>query len=203
MDPIDVIPGPWQGRLRAAADAEFAGALDLTAPDEIRVVILGQDPYPGAGQANGLAFSVAPGIAIPGSLRNILTSLNPDLRYEKPASGSLEPWPRQGVLLLNTVLTVRRGKPGSHRDFGWRRFTDAVITAVNESPRPVVFLLWGKYAQAKANLVDTSRHTVLESSHPSPLSARLGFLRDRPLFAANNALKRAGRPEIDWRLQPE
>jgi uracil-DNA glycosylase len=175
-------------------------ALELTSPQSVRVVILGQDPYPGVGQANGLAFSVAPGVAIPGSLRNILRSLSPDLAYHKPASGSLEPWARQGVLLLNTVLTVKAGHPGSHDGLGWQSFTDAVIEVVNDSRDPVVLLLWGKRAQRKAGLVTGAHHVVLMTSHPSPLSVRHGFLRDRPLLAANEALRRAGRPAIDWRL---
>ncbi len=223
--PIEVIPSPWRMALsdvaRAPAFAEtlqrveedrakftvfpprhdvFA-ALRLTSPASVRIVILGQDPYPGAGMANGLAFSVSPGIRIPASLKNIIRSLDPDLNYVAPASGSLEPWARQGVLLLNTVLTVRQGKPGSHRAFGWQSFTDGVIRAVNATPEPLIFLLWGLQAQAKANLVTASRHTILMTSHPSPLSARRGFLSDRPLLAANDVLRSAGRKQIDWELK--
>jgi uracil-DNA glycosylase len=221
---LDVIPNAWRSRLSEAAnDPDFArtlesverlratttvyppahqmfAALELTSPESVRVVILGQDPYPGGGQANGLAFSVAPGVKIPRSLQNILKSFNPDLTYERPSSGSLEPWARQGVLLLNTILTVGAGDARSHRDLGWQSFTDAVIRVVNDSPDMVVFLLWGKRAQAKAELVTRSRHVVLKTSHPSPLSVRHGFFTDRPLLAANQALRRAGRPEIDWRL---
>jgi uracil-DNA glycosylase len=223
-DVLDVIPIDWRSRLaHAANDPRFArtlqsveqrratatvyppadqtfAALQQTAPDAVRVVILGQDPYPGAGQANGLAFSVAPGMKIPPSLRNILRSLRPDLSYVAPASGSLEPWAQQGVLLLNTILTVESGKPGSHKDLGWQTFTDDVFRAVNDSPETVVFLLWGEHAQAKVGLVTSPRHMVLTTSHPSPLSAWRGFLQDRPLRAANEALRRAGRPEIDWSL---
>ena len=224
MDPADLLPAGWRSQLadvargdaftdtlkRVEADrrnfAVYPGAdqvfaaLELTPPESVRVVILGQDPYPGAGMANGLAFSVAPGIRIPPSLRNILRSLTPELTYAQPRSGSLEPWARQGVLLLNTILTVRHGDPGSHRDFGWQSFTDAVIRTVNVSNEPVVFLLWGRHAQTKADLVSGSHHTVLKTSHPSPLSARHGFLRDRPLMAANEILQSTGRKAIDWSL---
>lgn len=224
MASIDLIPAPWRSRLaNVAREPAFAetlqkvendrrshtvypppeqvfAALDLTPPTSVRIVILGQDPYPGAGVANGLAFSVAPGVRIPQSLRNVIRSLRPDLSYVEPASGSLEPWARQGVLLLNTILTVRRGAPGSHRDFGWQSFTDAIIRTINVSDEPVIFLLWGRHAQAKADLMSGGQHSVLMTSHPSPLSARSGFLRDRPLTAANEILRSAGRPEIDWTL---
>jgi uracil-DNA glycosylase len=223
-DPLDVIPFAWRPRLtEAARNPDFAqtldaverlrrtttvyppadqmfAALELTAPESVRVVILGQDPYPGAGKANGLAFSVGPGILIPPSLRNILRSLDPDLRYDPPTNGSLERWARQGVLLLNTILTVEAGQAASHKDLKWQSFTDAVIRAVSDSPERVVFLLWGKRAQAKAGLIDHTRHEVLVTSHPSPLSVRHGFFRDRPLITANEVLRRAGRSEIDWRL---
>jgi uracil-DNA glycosylase len=223
-DPIEVIPPPWRSRLASAAsDPTFAqtlekverarlegdvfppreqvfAALELTPPEAVRVVILGQDPYPTPGHANGLAFSVSPGVRIPGSLRNMLRSLNDDLSYAKPASGSLEPWARQGVLLLNTILTVPAKTPGGHRDLGWQGFTDAVIRSVNRSTEPVVFLLWGKHAQAKATLITAPPHVVLKTTHPSPLSARLGFLTDRPLIAANEVLQKANLAEIDWRL---
>jgi uracil-DNA glycosylase len=224
MDPIDRIPGPWRSRLSEVAsgqafaetlrkvdderrrftiyppESQMFAALELTPPESIQVVILGQDPYPGAGMANGLAFSVAPGVAIPASLQNIICSLSPDLTYMKPASGSLEPWARQGVLLLNTVLTVCAGEPNSHRKLGWQSFTNAVIQAVNDSAAPVIFLLWGKQAQASGRLVTAAQHSKLETSHPSPLSARLGFFHGRPLQAANAILRSAGRPEIDWTL---
>jgi uracil-DNA glycosylase len=184
-----------------SADRIFA-ALELTAPESVRVVILGQDPYPTPGHANGLAFSVSPGVKIPGSLRNILRSLRDDLEYEPPASGSLEPWARQGVLLLNTILTVERGHAGSHRPFGWQTFTDTVIRSVNGSRTPVVFLLWGKQAQAKADLITGHHHIKLATSHPSPLSANRGFLSDRPLIRANEALRTLGHKEVDWHLPP-
>jgi uracil-DNA glycosylase len=223
-DPLDVIPLAWRSRLTEAANnPDFAqtletvkrlrsttdvyppadqmfAALELTSPESVRVVILGQDPYPRAGQANGLAFSVAPGIAIPRSLQNILKSLSPELTYEPPTNGSLVPWARQGVLLLNTVLTVEAGNAGSHEGLNWQSFTDDVIRAVSDSPEIVVFLLWGKRAQTKAGLIDRTRHEILMTSHPSPLSVRRGFFRDRPLLAANEALRRMGRSEIDWRL---
>jgi uracil-DNA glycosylase len=192
-------------RLRATTTVyppahQMFAALELAPPESVRVVILGQDPYPGAGQANGLAFSVAPGVPIPRSLQNIFKSLSPDFRYEPPTNGSLVPWAQQGVLLLNTILTLEAGHAGSHEGLKWQSFTDHVIRAVSDSPEMVVFLLWGKRAQAKAGLVDPTRHEVLMTSHPSPRSVRHGFFTDRPLVVANEALRRAGHPEIDWRL---
>ena len=151
-------------------------ALDLTPLDEVKVVILGQDPYHGPGQAHGLCFSVPDGIRPPPSLVNIYKELESDLGIARPAHGFLEHWARQGVLLLNSVLTVEMGLAASHRDRGWERFTDAVIARVNARPEPVVFMLWGSYAQKKAAFVDSSRHLVLKAPHPSPLSAHSGFL---------------------------
>lgn len=172
-------------------------ALELTAPDAVRVVLLGQDPYPSPGQAHGLCFSVPAGVAPPASLRNIFRELRDDVAAT-PSSGNLTPWARQGVLLLNTVLTVRAGEPGSHRGRGWERLTDAVVDAVTAGPEPVVFLLWGKDAQTKAERVDGSRHTLLPAPHPSPLSAWRGFFGNRPFSRANRALRGAGRDEVDW-----
>lgn len=193
----------WLARERAAhtvfppADRVFA-ALELTPVDSVRAVILGQDPYHGPGQAHGLAFSVPAGVALPPSLRNTFRELHDDLGHPVPATGSLEPWARRGVLLLNTVLTVRQGEAGSHRGRGWERLTDALITAVSARHDPVVFLLWGNPARAKRPLIDTGRHTVIESAHPSPLSAHRGFLGSRPFSRANEALAAAGRAPIDW-----
>jgi len=180
--------------------SEYFRALDLTPLDEVRVVILGQDPYHGAGQAHGLCFSVRPGVRLPPSLVNIYKELQDDLGIPPAKHGFLEHWAKQGVLLLNSVLTVVEGRPAAHQGQGWERFTDAVIRAVNDLPRSVVFILWGSYAQKKASFVDTSRHLVLKSAHPSPLSAHNGFFGSRPFSKTNAFLEAKGYPPIDWRL---
>lgn len=175
-------------------------ALDLTPLDEVRVVILGQDPYHGPGQAHGLCFSVPDGIRPPPSLVNIYKELESDLGIRPVTHGFLEHWAKQGVLLLNSVLTVEMGLAASHRDRGWERFTDAVIRLVNEKQDPVVFMLWGSYAQKKASFVDQSRHLVLKAPHPSPLSAHSGFLGCRHFSRANAFLESQGQRPIDWAL---
>jgi uracil-DNA glycosylase len=175
-------------------------ALDLTPLDEVRVVILGQDPYHGPGQAHGLCFSVPDGIRPPPSLVNIYKELESDLGIRPVTHGFLEHWAKQGVLLLNSVLTVEMGLAASHRDRGWERFTDAVIRLVNEKQDPVVFMLWGSYAQKKASFVDQSRHLVLKAPHPSPLSAHSGFLGCRHFSRANAFLESRGQRPIDWAL---
>ena len=177
---------------------EVFAALHLTPFADVKVMLLGQDPYHGPGQANGLCFSVQPGVPQPPSLANVFTELETDLGIPRPTNGSLEPWARRGVLLLNTTLTVRAHAAGSHQGKGWETFTDAVISAVNEKPERIVFLLWGASARKKAALVDHTRHTVIESPHPSPLSAHRGFLGSRPISRANDALSAAGRPPVDW-----
>lgn len=177
-------------------------ALELTPLAAVRVVILGQDPYHGPGQAHGLAFSVPAGVAPPPSLRNVFRELADDLGVPIPRSGCLEPWAHRGVLLLNTVLTVRAGQAGSHAGRGWERFTDRVIAAVSARPEPVAFLLWGNPARAKRKLVDRTRHPVVESAHPSPLSAHRGFLGSRPFSRANALLLAAGHEPVDWSLGP-
>jgi len=182
------------------ARADVFAALHLTPRAATKVVILGQDPYHGAGQAHGLAFSVRRGTAVPPSLRNIFLELESDMGIPPPTHGSLEPWARQGVLLLNTTLTVRRGAAASHQGRGWETFTDEVIKAVDAKPERVVFVLWGAAARRKRSLVDQSRHVVLESAHPSPLSAKNGFFASRPFSRANAALAEAGRDPVDWRL---
>jgi uracil-DNA glycosylase len=182
------------------APEDVFAALHLTPYAETKVLILGQDPYHGAGQAHGLCFSVRPGVPPPPSLVNIFKELETDLGLPPPAGGSLEPWARQGVLLLNATLTVRAHKAASHQGKGWETFTDAVIQAVNDKPERVVFILWGAYARRKKPLVDLSRHVVIESAHPSPLSAANGFFGSRPFSRANTALEAAGRPPVDWRL---
>ena len=183
---------------------EWFRALDLTPLDKVRVVILGQDPYHGPGQAHGLCFSVRPGVRPPPSLVNIYKELKSDLGLTPPRHGFLEHWAQQGVLLLNSVLTVEQGIAASHRDRGWERFTDAVIRLANAKPDPVVFLLWGSYAQKKAAFVDSiergGRHLVLKAAHPSPLSAHNGFFGCRHFSKANAFLEERGLPPIDWAL---
>jgi uracil-DNA glycosylase len=182
-------------------EEEVFTALKLTPLKDVRVLLLGQDPYHGEGQAHGLAFSVRPGVRPPPSLVNIFKELHADLGAPIPKTGYLVPWARQGVLLLNPVLTVRAGQPNSHRGKGWERFTDAVIRAVNDKDERVVFVLWGANAAKKLPLIDTQRHAVVKSAHPSPLSARSGFFGSRPFSKVNKALRAAGRGEVDWRLQ--
>ena len=182
------------------AGANWFRALDLTPLDQVKVVILGQDPYHGPGQAHGLCFSVPNGVRPPPSLVNIYKELESDLGIRRPAHGFLEHWARQGVLLLNSVLTVEMGIAASHRDRGWERFTDAVVRLVNAKETPVVFMLWGSYAQKKASFVDTSRHLVLKAPHPSPLSAHSGFLGCRHFSKANEFLESRGLAPIDWAL---
>ena len=180
-------------------DDELA-ALRATPLAVTKVVILGQDPYHGEGQAHGLSFSVRHGVRIPPSLRNILTELHDDTGVAVPNSGDLTPWARRGVLLLNTTLTVRQGEAGSHHGRGWERFTDAIISAVNGKEERTVFVLWGNHARQKRQLITNPVHSVLESAHPSPLSARNGFFGSRPFSRANEALAEAGFEPVDWTL---
>ena len=178
-------------------------ALALTPLPDVRVVILGQDPYHGPGQAHGLAFSVQRGVPVPPSLRNIFKEQEADLGLTRPAHGHLESWARQGVLLLNTVLTVEAGQAGSHQGKGWEVFTDAAIRAVAQRPQPCVYLLWGSHARAKAPLIRAANggpHLILEAPHPSPLSAHRGFLGCRHFSRANTFLEERGSTAIDWRL---
>ena len=188
------------GRRIFPKGSEYFRALDLTPLADVRVVILGQDPYHGEGQAHGLCFSVQPGVRTPPSLVNIYKEMQEDLGIPPARHGFLEHWAKQGVLLLNSVLTVEMGRAASHQGRGWERFTDAVIRAVNEQEKPVVFILWGSYAQKKAAFVDRDRHLVLRSAHPSPLSAHNGFLGSRPFSKANAFLEQRGRQPIDWQL---
>ncbi|MCJ8509159.1 uracil-DNA glycosylase [Rhizobium lemnae] len=180
--------------------SEYFRALDLTPLDKVKVVILGQDPYHGAGQAHGLCFSVQPGIRIPPSLVNIYKEMQSDLGIPPAKHGFLEHWAKQGVLLLNSVLTVEEGKAAAHQGKGWERFTDAVIRAVNEDCSHVVFMLWGSYAQKKAAFVDQRRHLVLKAPHPSPLSAHNGFFGSGHFSKANAYLISNGRAPVDWQL---
>lgn len=181
------------------ADDQVFQALEATPFDEVRVVLLGQDPYPTPGHAHGMCFSVMPGVKLPGSLRNMYKELEDDLGVPAADTGYLMPWARQGVLLLNAVLTVRSGEANSHKGKGWEKFTDAVLTAVSARPEPCVFALWGNFAHKKAKLLDAERHAVLCGPHPSPLSAKLWF-GSKPFSQIQAALERQGRPPIDWRL---
>jgi len=175
-------------------------ALQLGSYNKIKAVILGQDPYHGPGQAHGLSFSVPKGIEIPPSLRNIYAELNADLGIAIPTSGDLTAWANEGVLLLNSILTVRAHQPASHRYLGWEGFTDRVIALLNEREAPVVFILWGAFAQSKGRLITNSRHLVLSSPHPSPLSAHRGFFGSRPFSRANEYLALQGLGPVDWAL---
>jgi uracil-DNA glycosylase len=209
----DEFAAPYMADLRAFLLAERAAgktifpavanwfhALDSTPLDRVRVVILGQDPYHGEGQAHGLCFSVPQGVRPPPSLVNIFKELESDIGLARPGHGNLEHWAAQGVLLLNSVLTVEMGQAASHQGRGWERFTDAVIRLVDAQPHPVVFLLWGAYAQRKAAFVDATRHLVLKAAHPSPLSAHNGFKGCRHFSQANAFLAAQGQTPIDWSL---
>jgi len=179
---------------------EVYTAFQLTPFDDVRVFLLGQDPYPGPNQAHGLCFSVKPGVPLPGSLRTMYKELEDDLGIPPAKSGYLVNWAKQGMLMLNAVLTVRAGQPNSHKGKGWEEFTDAAIRAVGERDDPAVFVLWGAYAQKKIKLIDTDRHVIIQSAHPSPLSASNGFFGSRPFSKINAALKDHGHPPIDWDL---
>lgn len=180
--------------------SEIFSAFNYTLFDKVKVVILGQDPYHGKGQANGLCFSVKDGITKPRSLKNIFKELQNDLGYPIPVSGNMEKWAQQGVLLLNATLTVRAGQAGSHQNRGWENFTDAVIKTLSEKKENLIFILWGAFAQAKEKLIDTSRHYIIKSAHPSPFSADRGFFGSHPFSRTNEFLKKAGVKEIDWSL---
>ncbi len=219
------IPAPWQAilepefekpyfaKLEAFLETERAAhqvfppaadvfhALELTAPSDVRVLIVGQDPYHDVGQAHGLAFSVKSGTRLPPSLLNIYKELETDLGGKRAKSGNLEAWARQGVLLLNTSLTVRAHEAASHKNKGWEKLTDAIIQAVSSQSHAVAFVLWGGHAQKKLPLIDSTRHTVIQSAHPSPLSAHNGFFGSKPFSQVNAALTAAGQMPIDWRVE--
>nr|WP_026679725.1 uracil-DNA glycosylase [Priestia megaterium] len=203
---------PYYQQLREFLKKEYASkiiypdmndifnALHYTSFESVKVVILGQDPYHGPNQAHGLSFSVNKGVAIPPSLKNIFKELHTDLGHPIPDHGSLVNWAEQGVLLLNNVLTVRQGEAHSHQGMGWEQFTDEVIKSLNKKQEPVIYILWGGAAQKKRDLIDTNKHYIIKSPHPSPLSAYRGFFGSKPFSRANNLLKEIGRKEIDWRL---
>jgi len=221
MDLLDQLPKPWRiamapylsnSDMTALGDfisSEYAtgdvfppiddlfAAFRLCSLADTRVLILGQDPYHKAGQAHGLSFSVRPGVSVPPSLRNVYKELRDDLGAEPPVNGDLTPWARQGVLLLNAVLTVRAGKPASHAGRGWESVTDAAISALNARADRVVFVLWGSYARKKAELVTGSQHVVIEAGHPSPMNPK-GFLGSRPFSQIGKALAEVGAPPIRW-----
>jgi len=179
---------------------DIFNALHYTPFSQVKVVILGQDPYHGPGQAHGLSFSVKPGVGIPPSLLNMFKELRDDLGCYIPNNGDLRKWAEQGVLLLNAVLTVQQGNANSHRGRGWETFTDQVIRTINEKDEPVMFVLWGSHAASKMPLIDLSKHQVLRSPHPSPLSAHRGFMGSRPYSKINAWLRSIGREEIDWQI---
>ncbi len=179
---------------------EYFNALNLTPFDQVRVVILGQDPYHGPGQAHGLCFSVQAGVAPPPSLKNIYKEMASDLGLPIPNHGNLTHWAEQGVLLLNSVLTVEQGKAASHQGRGWEQFTDRVIERINREREGVVFMLWGNYAQKKGQLIDATKHCVLKAPHPSPLSAYRGFFGCHHFSKANQWFQKRGEPPIDWQL---
>lgn len=179
---------------------QIFAALEATPFDQVKVVILGQDPYHGPGQAHGLCFSVQPGVAVPPSLRNMYVELQRDLGFSPPRHGCLTRWAEQGVLLLNAVLTVEQGLANSHQGKGWEGFTDSIIDTLNREREGLVFMLWGSYAQAKGKLIDSRRHCVLKAPHPSPLSAHRGFIGCGHFSAANEYLMRHGKSPVDWTL---
>jgi uracil-DNA glycosylase len=181
-------------------EQDVFAALNLTPYEHANVLLLGQDPYHDNNQAHGLCFSVRPGIKPPPSLVNIFKELHHDVDFRIPDNGYLVPWAHQGILMLNAVLTVRAHSANSHKNHGWETFTDAVISKVNAREDPVVFVLWGGYAQKKRSLIDTTRHKIVQSAHPSPLSAHNGFFGSRPFSAINNALREFGKPTIEWQL---
>ncbi|MCA0151449.1 uracil-DNA glycosylase [Rossellomorea vietnamensis] len=195
------LKGEYQTNLTHPPMHDIFNAFHYTAYTDVKVVLLGQDPYHGANQAEGLSFSVKKGVKIPPSLRNMYKELHHDMGCPIPEHGSLVKWAEQGVLLLNTVLTVGDGKAHSHRGKGWEQFTDRVISLLNEREKPVVFLLWGKPAQTKQSLIDSSRHYIVTAPHPSPLSAHRGFFGSRPYSKTNGYLREQGMDAIDWCIE--
>tara|TARA_B100001175_G_C19419258_1_gene595233 strand:- start:40 stop:759 length:720 start_codon:yes stop_codon:yes gene_type:complete len=178
-------------------------AFKLTKFEDVKVVILGQDPYHGPGQANGLSFSVENGVKKPPSLQNIFKELNNDLEFKISSNGNLEKWSKQGVLLLNSILTVEKGKPGSHANKGWEKFTDQVLFKLNFHKEKLVYILWGKKAQDKANFINNDKNLIIKSSHPSPYSAHSGFFGSKPFSSTNKYLRQSNNSIIDWNLNSE
>lgn len=198
---LDFIKEEYKNKTIYPKQNEVFNAFRYTDYQDIKVVILGQDPYHGINQAEGLSFSVKDEVLKPPSLKNIFKELESDLGIPFPEHNSLKPWAKQGVLLLNAVLTVEEHKPTSHKDRGWENFTDAVIKVLNERDKPIVFILWGAYARSKNTYITNPIHLVIESAHPSPFSARNGFFGSKPFSKTNEFLKKNGIKEIDWRIE--
>lgn len=189
------------GQVVYPKSADIFNAFNTTHFEDVKVVILGQDPYPGAHQAHGLSFSVQMGIAIPRSLKNIYKELEADIPgFKTPAHGNLEEWAKQGILLLNSTLTVRAGDSASHQKKGWEEFTDEVIKTISDKKEGIVFILWGNFAQSKAVLIDEKKHFIIRSAHPSPFSAERGFFGSKPFSKTNDILRKEGKAEIDWQI---
>ena len=197
---VDFINREYKIKTIYPVKSRILRSLELTDYDDVKVVILGQDPYHGEGEANGLCFAVSNGIKLPPSLQNIYKELEDDLGIPRSGVGNLECWAHEGVLLLNTVLTVEKDKPASHKGIGWEEFTDAIISKINEKEEPVVFILWGNFAKSKKSLITNSKHYVIESSHPSPFSARYGFFGSKPFSKTNKFLRDNNIKEIDWKV---
>ena len=200
-DLIDFIDKEYESKIIFPPREKIFEAFRLTPFEKAKVVIIGQDPYHGEGEAHGLAFSVNNGIKIPPSLKNIYKEINAEYGYEIPNTGYLIKWAKQGVLMLNTVLTVEKDKPASHKAKGWEVFTDRVIEELNNSEQPLVFMLWGNYAKSKAQLINNPKHLILESAHPSPFSARNGFFGNNHFKLANDFLEKNGIEQIDWKIE--
>jgi len=195
---IDFVKSEYKKGTVYPPGGEIFHAFDACHFEDVNVVIIGQDPYHGPAQANGLCFSVHDGVKIPPSLVNIFKELRNDVRKPIPASGNLDGWAKQGVLLLNATLTVRAGEPGSHQNKGWETFTDSAIKKVSEEKENVVFILWGSYAQKKGEIIDEKKHFIIKSAHPSPFSVERGFYGSKPFSRTNEYLKSKGLKEIDW-----
>lgn len=198
---IETLKDQYHRKTIYPKQTEIFNAFRKTSYKDIKVVILGQDPYHGPNQAEGLSFSVKKGIKMPPSLQNIFKELNQDLGYDIPKDGSLVPWTREGVLLLNAVLTVEASKPASHKDLGWEQFTDEVIRKINQKYQPVVFILWGSFARNKKSLITNPNHYIIESTHPSPFSAYNGFFGSKPFSKTNNFLTSKGLNPINWEIR--
>lgn len=197
-DLTDFVKSEYSSQTIFPPGRQIFSAFEHTPFDRVKVVIIGQDPYHGRGQANGLCFSVSDGIPFPPSLQNIFKELKDDLNIEIPKSGNLERWADQGVLLLNATLTVRESNAGSHQNRGWEQFTDAVIQKLSTEKQYLVFILWGSYAQKKGAMIDPSKHFIIKSAHPSPLSSYRGFFGSKPFSKTNQFLKSIGKEEIKW-----
>lgn len=198
---IETLKDQYHRKTIYPKQTEIFNAFRKTSYKDIKAVILGQDPYHGPNQAEGLSFSVKKGIKMPPSLQNIFKELNQDLGYDIPKDGSLVPWTREGVLLLNAVLTVEASKPASHKDLGWEQFTDEVIRKINQKYQPVVFILWGSFARNKKSLITNPNHYIIESTHPSPFSAYNGFFGSKPFSKTNNFLTSKGLNPINWEIR--